>query len=208
MDEMKLQLGRTGENRFTVIERGNCILVEGSLSPDWLSAIAKMLPKKAIISPRLAGMMKVNFAFGLAADVDALIAAITPEIEAASRSSADARGISQEAAVWLASGERGNSSETMFTHLTGVNANLGSPKSHPYDPADLRRCMLLLDQVPELRPELHRMSAVSPAWAGLVRNWSEITTTLMQEWGNIQNPKKGAHAMRTYDLIKIAIGEK
>lgn len=195
-------------NRFTIIERDGCVLVEGLLPMRWMSAVTSTMPKKAVLSPQLAGMLGANFAFGMPEDVDALIAAITPEHEAEARRSASSRGLSEAAAIWLATGERGNSSETMFTHLTGVNANRGTKNSHPYDPDDLRRCLLLLDQVPELKAEFPRMASVSPAWRRLVECWSLLSTALIEEWGDIRNPQKGVRAEKTYTLIKNAIGDK
>lgn len=73
---------------------------------------------------------------------------------------------------WLESGERGSSSETIVSVLTGVPI---SPRlDHPYDPADFRRCELLLRAVPAARAEFHRMSEVSKTWAGLVEAWDEL----------------------------------
>lgn len=204
--DIQLHVGGTGHHEFTVIERGNCVLVRGSLSTAGMRGVTAMCSKKAVISPDLARMLDVNFAFGLQADVDALIAEITPEMEAAAKRSAAARGLSEAAATWLASGQRGNSSETMFTHLTGVNANTSTPLSHPYDPADVRRCWLLLEDVPELKASFARMAEVSPQWAALVKDWNLIITVMTDELGDIRNPKSGARAPQAFNLIKNAIG--
>lgn len=90
--------------------------------------------------------------------------------------------ISQALAAWLASGERGTSSNFMVQHLTGVPAtsrhfNYG----HPHDGDDLRRCMLLLEAVPELVPLLPKMATASPAWAALVPHWDELVGILKRE---------------------------
>lgn len=206
MDEMKIMVGSSGHHEFTVIERDNCVLVRGALSASGMRGVTAMRHKKAVISPDLARMLDVNFAFGLQADIDALIAKITPQHQAAAKRTAAARGLSEAAAIWLACGQRGNSSETIFTHLTGVNANTGTARSHPYYPADVRRCWLLLEDVPELKAKFHRMAEVSQAWVGLVSNWSQIIATMTEEVGDIRNPKRGAEAPRTYKLIKQAIG--
>lgn len=194
-------------NRFTIIERDGCILVEGAMPMKWIGAISSMLPKGALLSPGLAGMVGATFAFGMLDDIDKLTAKLAPEVERQARAAPANASLSDAAVRWLASGERGNSSETMFTHLTGVDANRGSKNSHPYDPSDLRRCMLLLDEVPELRGEFYRMATVSPAWSGLVRNWTEITASMLLECGDIKNPKRGAATTNTYALIKRAIGK-
>ena len=82
---------------------------------------------------------------------------------------------------WLANGEQGISSKAIVSHLTGINFVGRWGKQPPYDPSDLRRCMLLLEQCPELRPELHRMADVSPVWATLVAEWDDIITLLKEE---------------------------
>ena len=46
--------------------------------------------------------------------------------------------------------------------------------SYPHDPADLGRCLRLIEAVPSLRTDLHMMRDVSPAWAGMVANWNEL----------------------------------
>jgi len=194
-------------NRFTIIERNNCVLVEGALPPKWITAIASTMPKKAVVSPDLARMLGANFAFGMASDIDALIATIKPQAEAQAVRQHSDKGLSDAAVRWLASGERGMSSAAMFTKLTGVKAT-DDPEAHPRDPADVRRCWLLLDQCPELKPLFPKMAEVSTQWAGLVRDWDAIILTLYEEWISIRDPKRSASAPRTYNLIKIALGEK
>jgi hypothetical protein len=73
---------------------------------------------------------------------------------------------------WLLHGERGASSETIVTHLTGVPITQRS--SHPYDPSDFRRCERLLRAVPAAAIDLHRMSDLSPVWARFVAAWDEL----------------------------------
>lgn len=84
---------------------------------------------------------------------------------------------------WLTSGERGISSEQIFETLTGFAASGGRKRSatHPMDPADLRRCLLLLQQVPEFEPRISELAFVSPEWAALVAHWDELTTMFKEE---------------------------
>jgi hypothetical protein len=102
--------------------------------------------------------------------------------------------MSQEASLraiwWLEHGERGVSSETIFANLVNMAGELSrvmykkrpSPQwSHPLDPDDFRRCHLLLEVVPELREEMHRMKAVSPVWSALVDNWEKLTEMLKEQ---------------------------
>ncbi len=82
---------------------------------------------------------------------------------------------------WLANGERGTSSETMFSTL--AKSIHGAPQltlarwgeHHPSDPDDFSRCHKLLETVPELRAKLPLMKAVSPVWSALVDNWEKLT---------------------------------
>lgn len=88
--------------------------------------------------------------------------------------------VSNELITWLASGERGVSSNTMVTHLTGIPAE-NFMLSNPWDPDDLHRCRLLLEQVPELQPQLPRMATLSPQWAALVAHWQELCDLMDSE---------------------------
>lgn len=193
-------------NRFTVIERDNCVLIEGALPPKWISALAKMMPK-AVISPNLARMLGANFAFGLQKDVDALIASITPAMEKAAVSAAAGGPLSEAAARWLVSGERGISSNTIFTRLTGVDALGDWTQDYPHDPADLRRCRLLLEQCPDLAERFSEMAKASKTWARLVRDWDLLCSMMDKELPEWRTPPKRSSCPETYKLIKLSLGE-
>ena len=105
---------------------------------------------------------------------------------------------------WLATGETGVSSMTI------AFAALGEPyerPGHPGDPADLRRCMVLLDRVPEAARVLPNLAATSPAWEGLVREWAALAKMLREEIGD-DLPSRGWSAPKTYDAMKRAMGER
>lgn len=103
--------------------------------------------------------------------------------------------------VWIVRGERGCSSNTIVQHLTGYPALGRWSAYHPLDPSDLRRCMLLLEQCPELvAPFRERMAGASPVWARMVARWDELIAMLREE---MQNP--GGRAPRTYAAIKESI---
>jgi hypothetical protein len=53
--------------------------------------------------------------------------------------------------------------------------------SHPHDPADFRRCEMLLRVVPSFRDRLAEMEAQSEVWATLVRNWDKIVAAMELE---------------------------
>ncbi|RIV20373.1 hypothetical protein DYU11_20190 [Fibrisoma montanum] len=88
----------------------------------------------------------------------------------------------QNAMWWLANGERGVSSETIFKYLSDdVSIERSRWESHPLDPSDFRRCHLLLEAVPQFRAKLDRMRAVSPVWARLVDHWGKLTDMLLEQ---------------------------
>jgi hypothetical protein len=100
--------------------------------------------------------------------------------------------ISAAAIQWLANGERGLSSETIFETLTGMHCKdhrWSGFNDYPHDPDDLRRCVLLLERVPEFIPRLREMRAVSPTWARLVDAWDELTALLKAEAPSGTAPK-------------------
>lgn len=102
--------------------------------------------------------------------------------------------------LWLANGKRGISSETIFTMLTGINALGDHSHSHPYDPDDLKRCRLLLEQCPQLQNIFYEMEKVSKEWAFLVANWDELCKTMDEEAPDWRNGK--GSAPKTYGMMK------
>jgi hypothetical protein len=90
--------------------------------------------------------------------------------------------ISQQAIEWLASGERGVSSEFMFYVLTGIPAgNTRMYHNHPCDVDDFKRCEKLLRKCPEFRDRLGEMCVVSKVWASLVDNWDKLVDLIEEE---------------------------
>jgi hypothetical protein len=115
--------------------------------------------------------------------------------------------LSPEAVDWLANGKRGISSNTIFTHLTGIDAMGGwGGRSHPHDPADLWRCRLLLEQVPEFGERLCEMKTASPVWARLVAKWGELCALMDREAPNWRNGE--GFAPDTYHAMRLLIEGK
>ena len=83
---------------------------------------------------------------------------------------------------------------------------LGSPPKHidyPHDPADLNRCLLLLEAAPGVRDVFPKIAAASKVWAALVANWSEIERSFLDEVG--PNWCKAHSAPKTYALMRRVI---
>jgi hypothetical protein len=100
---------------------------------------------------------------------------------------------------WLRSGARGISSEAIFSHLTGLMISRRAQMGPPGDPDDMRRCRLLLEQVPTFRADLHRMGEVSKRWEAIVARWDEGCALMDEE---APNWRQGyGTAARTADLM-------
>ena len=105
--------------------------------------------------------------------------------------------------MWLAVGERGLSSEAIALTALGLEPT-GYRASWPHDPADLRRCLLLLEAVPETRRNgLQVLAKRCPKWAALVEVWERLSETLRSEVGETL-PQRGS-APRTYALMREAL---
>lgn len=108
--------------------------------------------------------------------------------------------LSPAAIQWLAYGERGTSSNTIFTVLTGVDACGERGYSHPCDSGDFARCRRLIEAVPEFRAELHHMKKVSPVWTKLVDAWDSLCATMDEEAPGWRS--RIGRTPRTYAMLK------
>lgn len=106
---------------------------------------------------------------------------------------------------WLATGETGISSEAIAFQALGVSSEGRWGRTHPSDPADLRRCVLMLQRCPEAKPALSKLADKSAAWRGLVKEWPALVRLLKKEIGE-DLPSFGWSAPKTYGAMKMAIG--
>ena len=196
-------IGAHERTAYTVEHRGDCVLITGDVPLSAFTVLAKLAPDGSVLDPDVARIWGVTFAFGLPDDLQELRKA--GEIVSMQRERKANPELSRAAVRWLASGERGVSSNTIFQWLTGIDALKGGRMGHPYDPADFRRCRLLLEQVPELQPHFYRMREVSQQWSNLVDQWAAICATMDEELPDWREGPGGI-AKKTYDLIKAAIG--
>jgi hypothetical protein len=182
-----------------ITRRENCILVEGSLSPEMLMSLTKEAPKGAVISPDVARLAGASWAIGRPVDLDALRAKLADD-----KPRPNIKGLSDGAAEWMAVGHHGLSSATLFFHATGVRPGYlrdrNTPVDHPHDPSDLNRCLLLIDMAPEIGTKLPVMRDVSPQWAVLVAHWDDLVTTFNDEAG--PDWSKAKSAPRTYAMMR------
>lgn len=97
---------------------------------------------------------------------------------------------------WFANGRVGSSSKFMATYLTIGEGD----KSFPHDPDDLNRCLLLLEEVPELRLHMCKLKKVNKQWEQLVENWDALESCFINEAG--LNWCKSRRASITYKAMK------
>lgn len=112
--------------------------------------------------------------------------------------------------TWLACGERGLSSEAIVAHLTGQP--IGSRywwarRAHPHDPADFRRCQLLLNAVPLARLMFPTMRTASPVWARLVDAWDEIHETIERDVPGYVTTRADGSSPSGYRLMRRIIDD-
>ena len=100
---------------------------------------------------------------------------------------------------WLANGERGISSDTIVQHLTGIKTLDRWDQDIPYDPADLRRCRLLLERVPALKDRFAAMASCSAAWERFVEKWEELCALMDEECPDWRDGNGSAE--RTYEMM-------
>lgn len=111
--------------------------------------------------------------------------------------------LSPQAIDWLANGDRGASAETIFTHLTKVDALRGTPATHPEDAIAFGKCRKLLEACPEIEQIFAGMRFVSPYWSGLYEHWDSLCRQMDTEAPNWRKHRGMAPA--TYTFIKNII---
>jgi hypothetical protein len=100
--------------------------------------------------------------------------------------------------TWLASGERGSSSETIVGRFLGLG--ITQYECEPSDPDDLRRCALMLAACPEVKAWLPKMASVSPAWKRLIDQWDELVALMWAE-----ALKNGNQCPKTFKRMQRAV---
>ena len=105
---------------------------------------------------------------------------------------------------WLATGEKGISSEAIAFKMAGVvPGNKRSWPTHPYDPSDFKRCLKLVNFIPEIRSRLDEMRSISREWNAIIEHWKEVEECFMgevAEWLTDEHSNKRAH--KTYILMR------
>lgn len=111
---------------------------------------------------------------------------------------ADVSSLDARAEWWLEHGDRGVSSETIFSAFRGGISPLHA--AIPYDPDDFGRCKRLLDLMPEWRADLNRVSALYPWFKPMIDQWDEIERLYILE-------EPTGSAPQCYDFMRPLVEE-
>jgi hypothetical protein len=84
---------------------------------------------------------------------------------------------------WLLEEDVGMSSQVIAA--VAVGHKVLKEKSHPHDPAEFSRCLVLLSYIPEeeRRGVLANLAKLTPEWGALVKEWDIIETVFLKEAG-------------------------
>lgn len=105
--------------------------------------------------------------------------------------------LSDKILKWSFTCNTGVSSETMACCAVGIKRKR---QSTPSDPSDLNRCLILVEQIPEIADYFEKISEISPRWKTVIDNWNKLRTTFIDEVG--WNWSKSKEARKTYELMK------
>lgn len=103
---------------------------------------------------------------------------------------------------WQAEGRVGVSSATMASIALGMDKPFyGSYFNPPWDPADLTRCMKLVEFIPEIRDHFPAIGKRCKQFAPILEHWDELIEMVQQEWA------AGDRAPKTYARMKQLLGD-
>lgn len=103
---------------------------------------------------------------------------------------------------WLANGETGLSSRTIAFKMIGITDS-DTHGSCPSDPSDFKRCLKLINRIPEIRARLNEMRPISKHWNALIDNWDRLEKCFMDEVGGwLIGKDLDKRATKTYDMMQ------
>lgn len=89
---------------------------------------------------------------------------------------------------WQSTGDVGISSATLASIACGLKKNIyGHHFGAPHDAADFRRCVALVEQIPEIRDSFDKVAKRVPAFKGILNEWDSLVALLkseMKTYGN------------------------
>lgn len=111
------------------------------------------------------------------------------------------KDIEQKAMWWIANGEIGMSSKTIWLHFMGQKID-SYRINHPYDPDDFSRCYKLLEAVPEWKSRILELSTLSTPWKNLSENWGKLTQMFEE---NERNDWKTSKKIGMYGFMQTLL---
>lgn len=109
------------------------------------------------------------------------------------------KDIHDKAMFWIANGEQGMSSKTMWNCFM---SNKDYRIHYPLDPDDFSRCWKLLEMIPEWKGELHKLKPLSKEWRNLVDNWNSLTDMYVK---NTKENWKNYKEIGMYEFMQTLI---
>jgi hypothetical protein len=103
-------------------------------------------------------------------------------------------------AAWFVSGDTGISSKCIAAVMAGVPGDDIPDQYTPSDPADLGRCLRLLELFPEWNERMPEMAKLNEDWANILPHWNDAAKMMAQEVGI--DWSKGRSAPKTYNFMK------
>lgn len=79
---------------------------------------------------------------------------------------------------WLTNGETGLSSKTMASCVAEIECAYNEA---PLDPDDFKRCLKLVNRIPEIKTHFDAIAKLSPRWNLIIHHWEEIEACFMAE---------------------------
>ncbi|EBH8908926.1 hypothetical protein [Salmonella enterica] len=105
---------------------------------------------------------------------------------------------------WQTKGHVGISSATMAAIALGLEKNFYHGLfDAPRDPADLRRCMMLVDEIPEIKDSFPLIAKKVKRFSPILREWDSLIALLKFE---LKRPDK--RAPKTYKWIKELLSDQ
>lgn len=109
---------------------------------------------------------------------------------------------------WLfVDGEVGRSSRIMAFLYIGIPHDQMREHymAHPWDPDDLRRCILLLRREPRVREVFVTLPKLNSYWRALIPHWDELVEMLETEIGEDLPAGPGVTAPKTFKRMREII---
>ncbi|EHW7098116.1 hypothetical protein K3H93_003245 [Escherichia coli] len=83
---------------------------------------------------------------------------------------------------WQSTGDVGISSAILASIACGLKKNIyGHGFGAPHDAADFRRCVALVEQIPEIRDSFDKVAKRVPAFKGILNEWDSLVALLKSE---------------------------